>query len=103
MTSLTALHALLRQGKQPVGRLVWIGLDFAPAKHNAIAVDSASLPSETECRAVAGLDVIVLYHGFVAAYGALRRLCGNLHQANPRRLQLIDLDFGRIAYLKVSQ
>ena len=98
MASFQALRALLQQGMQPTDRMVWIGLDFALKKRNAIMVSSASLPSREDCRAVAGLDVIVVGH--CASYGPLRRLCGSLYQANPRILQLIDLGFEYVVYLK---
>jgi hypothetical protein len=47
------------------------------------------------------LDVVVLYHGHTTRYGALRNLCDGLYQAQPRRLQVIDLDAKRIAFLKL--
>ena len=101
MSALAPLQDLAARGMQPAGRLVWLGLGTMPPKRNAIMIDPEHLPDDGECQAVAGLDVIVLFHGFLAKYGALRRLAGSLYQARPRRLQLIDLDFNRVAYLKV--
>jgi len=42
------------------------------------------------------------YHGHSTRYGVLRDLCGALYAAMPRRLLAIDLDFGRLAFLKLE-
>jgi hypothetical protein len=102
MNPLKPLHDLAERGMQPVGRLVWLGLGKKPLKSNAIEIDPDHLPTDHDCKAVAGLDVIVLFYGFTTKYGVMRRFCGSLYQARPRRLQLIDLDMKRIAFLKVA-
>lgn len=95
------LEALADSGMQPVGRLIWLGIGFLPPKRCAIAIDPNNIPSKANCWSVVGLDVVVLYHGETTRYGALRGLCDALYQAKPRRLQVIDLDAKRIAFLKL--
>ncbi len=102
MNALQPLSELAARGMQPVRREVWLGLGIKPPKRNAIAIDPSHLPTDADCTAVAGLDVILCVHGYSTAYGVLRRLCGSIYQARPRRLQLIDLDYQRIAFLKLG-
>lgn len=110
-TTLVADHAhrtmqplidLMTSGLQPLRREVWLGLGFLPPKRCAISVDPSHLPSQKECSAVAGLDVLLCYHGHSTRYGVLRDLCASLQQAQPRRLLAIDLDHGRLAFLKLG-
>lgn len=96
------LADLMARGLQPVRREVWLGLGFRPPKRCAIAIDPLRLPSDADCGAVAGLDVILCYHGHSARYGSLRNLCGALYMARPRRLLVIDLDYARVALLKMG-
>jgi hypothetical protein len=103
MSALKPLQDLAARGMQPTGRIVWLGLGMKPPKRNAIAIDPIDLPTDDECKAVAGLDVVVLFNGFLTKYGTLQRLCGSLYQARPRRLQLVDMDFKRIAFLRVAR
>ncbi|WP_426110471.1 hypothetical protein [Massilia sp. PWRC2] len=98
---LHVLETMADAGMQPVRREVWLGLGFRPPKRNAIEIDPARLPSFTECWPVVGLDIILVYHGNATRYGTLRDLSHRLYGASPRRLQLIDLDAGRIAFLKL--
>ena len=102
MSPLQPLANLAAQGLQPFRREVWLGIGFRPPKRCAIAIDPANLPKAASCTAVVGLDVIVVYHGEVTRYGALQGLCNALYQAAPRRLQVIDLDAKRIAFLKLG-
>jgi hypothetical protein len=95
------LFDLVAAGLQPVRREVWLGLGFCPPKRCAIAIDPRALPGDQDCRAVAGLDVMLCYHGDSTRYGLLRDLCAALLQAGPRRLLVIDLDYGRLAFLKL--
>ncbi len=95
------LFDLIADGLQPLRREVWLGLGFCPPKRCAIAIDPLALPGSQECRAVAGLDVLLCYHGHSTRYGVLRDLCACLQQAGPRRLLVIDLDYGRLAFLKL--
>lgn len=96
------LDALAAQGMQPVRREVWLGLGFLPPKRCAIAIDPLHLPTGSDCGAVAGLDVMLCYHGHSTRYGVLRDLCASLYRARPRRLLVIDLDYGRLAFLKLG-
>jgi hypothetical protein len=96
------LASLAAAGMQPVRREVWLGLGFLPPKRCAIAIDPLCLPTGSDCRAVAGLDVMLCYHGHSTRYGVLRDLCGSLYRALPRRLLVIDLDYGRLAFLKLG-
>lgn len=102
MSALQPLRDLVAQDMQPRGRQIWLGLGFAPMKRNVISINPEFLPSCLECSPVAGLDVILCIRGREARYGSVWRLCQNLLAANPRRLQLIDLDFGKIAFLKLG-
>ncbi len=101
MSALALLDDLAMAGLQPVRREVWLGLGFLPPKRCAIAINPADLPTEADCGAVAGLDVIVVYHGTTTAYGTLRSLSNALYRASPRRLQIVDLDAKRYAFLKL--
>lgn len=96
------LADLMARGPQPLRREVWLGLGFFPPKRCAIAIDPLRLPNDVDCGAVAGLDVILCYHGHSARYGPLRNLCGALYMARPRRLLVIDLDYARVAFLKMG-
>lgn len=99
---LRQLADLAKRGLQPARREVWLGLGFAPPKRCAIAINPAQLPTDAQCGAVAGLDVLVVYHGNDTRFSALNRLCLSLYAAGPRRLQAIDLDAKRVAYLKLG-
>jgi hypothetical protein len=57
------LFDLIAAGLQPIRREVWLGLGFCPPKRCAIAIDPLALPGDQDCRAVAGLDVLLCYHG----------------------------------------
>jgi hypothetical protein len=98
---LQVLETLADNGMQPLRREVWLGLGFRPPKRNAIEIDPTRLPSYTECWPVVGLDIILVYRGNATRFGTLRDLSHRLYGASPRRLQLIDLDAGRIAFLKL--
>lgn len=100
---LQELQDLADQGLQPSRRLIRLGLDFLPGKHNVIEIHPDCLPTDVQCRAVCGLDVIVLIKGYDTSYGILWRLCGSLYQARPRRLQVHDLDYQKVAYLKLGR
>lgn len=88
-------------GMAPVGGLIYLGIGFRPPKENAIAIDPDRLPSQRECHALAGLDVVVIYRGYDMRYGPLRTLSDLIQKSCPRRLQLIDLDHKHVAYLKM--
>lgn len=95
------LFDLIAADLQPIRREVWLGLGFCPPKRCAIAINPLALPSNRDCRAVAGLDVMLCYHGHSTRYGVLRNLCAALLQAGPRRLMVIDIDYRRLAFLKL--
>ena len=99
---LQPLVDLMARGLQPVRREVWLGLGFCPPKRCAIAIDPLRIPSDADCGTVAGLDVILCYHGHSTRYGALRDLCSAIYKARPRRLLAIDLDYKRVAFLKLG-
>ena len=102
MNPLKPLQALMERCQQPAGQIVWLGLGTTPPKRNALLIDTDRLPTDDECSGVAGLDVVLSYHGYATRYGTLARLCGSLYQARPRRLQIIDLDLKRIAFIKIA-
>lgn len=102
MSTLKELGRLRSErGLAPADGIIYLGLGFRPPKANAIAIDPDHLPSDRECHAVAGLDVVVIYRGESTGYGVLRKLTGSLYQALPRRLVVVDLDRGRHAFLKM--
>ena len=101
MNPLKPLQALAEKNLQPAGQIVWLGLGTTPPKRNALFIDISRLPTDDECSGVAGLDVVLSYHGYATKYGTLARLCGSLYQARPRRLQIIDLDSKKMAFLKI--
>jgi hypothetical protein len=104
MTTLAEL-ARIRSvyGLAPAGGVLWLGIGSLPHKRNAISIDPENLPTVMECRAVAGLDVVLLFPGTSTRYGALRTLSDRLYQARPRRLLLVDSDHKRTAFLKLAE
>ena len=104
MTTLAELARIRAvYGLAPVGGVLWLGVGMLPPKRNAIEIDPANLPTPLECRAVAGLDVVLLFPGTLTRYGALRTLSDRLYQARPRRLLLVDGDHNRTAFLKLAE
>lgn len=101
-SNLTPLINLRAAGAMPRLGLVWLGIGFLPMKRNALSINPEQLPTDEECHAVAGLDVIVCIHGHLTKYGMLRRLCGSLYAAYPRRLQVFDYDYRKVAFLKMG-
>jgi hypothetical protein len=99
---LSELQELKDLGLQPIGGIVWLGIGVTPPKRSAVFIDSDRLPTDQECKAVAGLDVILSYYGYITKYGTLKRLCESLYQARPRRLQVVDLDTKKIAFLRLG-
>ena len=102
MSSLSPLIELRAIGAMPKTGLIWLGLGCRPQRRNALALNPDQLPSDEECKCVAGLDVVLLINGYITKYADLRRLCGSLLSNRPRRLQVIDLDYKRIAFLKMG-
>lgn len=97
------LENLAVRGMQPVGGLVWIGLDLVLPKRNTLSIDASRLPTDRECAvAVPGLDLVLCFHGNAIGFRTLWRLCGSLYQAHPRRLQIIDFDYSKVAFLKLG-
>lgn len=90
-------------GLAPSDGTIWLGVGFRPPRQNAIEIDIINLPSLDECRAVAGLDVVLLFPGDLIRYGQLRALSERLYQSRPRRLLLVDNDYKRIAFLKLAR
>lgn len=89
-------------GLAPVDSLIYLGIGFRPPKQNAIEINPDKLPSQRECHAVAGLDVILVYYISRVKYGQLRTLADMLSKSMPRRLILIDLDYKKLAFLKMA-
>ncbi|RZI43210.1 hypothetical protein EGT07_10225 [Herbaspirillum sp. HC18] len=102
IANLAPLTELRSNGVMPKDGLIWLGLGFRPPKRNALEIDPDCLPTDSECKCVAGLDVVLFIRGYMTKYGILRRLCGSLLASRPHRLQVIDLDYKRIAYLKLG-
>jgi hypothetical protein len=90
-------------GLAPADGTIWLGIGFRPKRANAIEIDPARLPSESECAAVAGLDVVLIFPGDLIRYGQLRTLSDRLYRSRPRRLLLVDSDHKRTAFLKLAK
>jgi hypothetical protein len=104
MTTLAALARIRTElGLAPVGGVLWLGIGMLPPKRNAIEIDPANLPTALECRAVAGLDVVLMFPGTLTRYGTLHTLSNRLYEARPRRLLLVDSDHDRTAFLKLAK
>lgn len=104
MTTLAELARIrAKYGLAPVGGVLWLGVGMLPPKRNAIQIDPANLPSPLDYRAVAGLDVVLLFPGNLTRYGSLQTLTDRLYQARPRRLLLVDCDHKRTAFLKQAE
>lgn len=104
MTTLAELARIRNvYGLAPVGGILWLGIGMLPPKRNAIEIDPADLPTALECRAVAGLDVVLMFPGTSTRYGALRTLSDRLYRARPRRVLLVDSDHRRTAFLKLAE
>lgn len=100
--TLKSLIGVREEGLMPAGRIVYLGLGFLPPKVNAIAIDPHRMPAKDDLAGIAGLDVILTYYGNKAKYGEIRTLCDRITECRPRRLQLMDIDNKRVAYLKVA-
>jgi len=102
MSTIADLEMAREIGLAPDDGIIYLGIGFSPPKRNSIEIDSNHLPTQEQCFAVAGLDVVLVFHGDLVRYGTLRTLADRLYQSRPRRLQLIDLDYQRIAFLKMA-
>ena len=103
MSTLVELRRIRENlGLAPVGSLVYLGIGFTPPKLNAIKIDPCRLPTDRECHAIAGLDVVLVFRGYDVRYSTIRTLTETLYRSSPRRLQLIDLDYQRVAFLKLA-
>lgn len=102
MSAFIQLQKLRDNGLQPRDRLIWIGLGLRLQRNNSLVIDPNKLPVAIEFSAVAGLDIILCFRGFDVSYGTLRAVCNALLQSLPNRLQVIDFDYKRIAYLKLG-
>lgn len=102
MKTLCKLNEIMNLGRMPRGRIIWLGLGITPPKTNSIKIEIDKLPSREECTSITGLDVILTYHGNFTRYGILFNLCSSLLSSNPRRLQIVDIDIKKVAYLKLG-
>lgn len=102
MITLSALKEVLHLGRMPRGRIIWLGLGITPPKTNSIKIEIDNLPSQEECMSMVGLDVILTYCGNLTSYRTLRTLCNALLNARPRRLQAVDVDIKKVAFLKLG-
>ena len=96
-------HIRAEYGLAPMDNTIWLGIGFRPPKTNAIDIDPGILPTPGECRAVAGLDVVLIFPSNLIRYGLLRTLAFRLYESRPRRLMLVDSDHRRTAFLKVAK
>lgn len=98
----TLLNEMIDSGLMPRGRIVWLGLGITPLKTNSIKIETNNLPNRDECISIVGLDVVLTYSGNLTSYGTLRKLCYALLNARPRRLQVVDVDIKKVAFLKLG-
>lgn len=103
MNPLQPLAEIRDRGFMPKACEIWLGLDIPLRRRNALVIPAENLPTVDECAAVAGLDVILCFHGCSVRYGVLRNLCASLLAGFPRRLMLIDFDFKKTAFLKLGR
>ncbi len=95
-----------QRGLVPSDEQVWIFLGM-PAKRKQdrwcldVPLDQIAI-REAPVAIVAGIDAIVYYSGDAVSFGLLSGLSKRLIDAGPRRLQLIDLDQSRCAFLKLA-
>jgi hypothetical protein len=102
MTTFTLLNEVRDSGRMPRGRIIWLGLGITPLKTNSIKIEINNLPSREECVSIVGLDVILTYCGNLTPYRTLLNLCNALLSARPRRLQVVDVDIKKVAFLKLG-
>ncbi|SFA85026.1 hypothetical protein SAMN04515620_10548 [Collimonas sp. OK607] len=102
MSALVQLKEAVDAGGMPDKRIVWLGLGITPPKFNSIKIEFDDLPTDDECLSVAGLDVVLTYCGDLIRYSILWKICKALLKARPRRLQIVDLDTKRVAFLKLG-
>lgn len=89
-------------GQMPAGRIVYVGLGLHPLRMNGVAIDPNHIPRPSQCAGLVSLDVVILYRGNTTRYGSLRDLCESIGECQPRRLQAIDIDNKKIAFLKLG-
>jgi hypothetical protein len=99
---LQPLQNLIDEGLQPVRREFWLFLDAKQNRINGLVVSATNLPTDNDCKAIAGLDIVLVFHGHSTKYGTLNRLCGSILAARPHLFWILDLDFKKIAHLKIA-
>lgn len=99
---LQPLAEMRDRGSMPRACEIWLGLGLPLPRRNSLFIPFDDLPSDEDCTAVAGLDVVLCFHGHLTRYGILHRLCGSLLAGRPRRLLVVDLDLKRTAFLKLA-
>lgn len=99
---LQLLQDLIDQGLQPARREFWLFLDAVPNRSYGLPINAENLPTDGECLALAGLDVVLYFHGYLTDYRTLRRLCGSILAARPNLFWIFDRDFKKSADLKIG-
>jgi hypothetical protein len=99
---LQPLQDLTDQGHQPARREFWLFLGMAPNRSYGLRIDPASLPTDHDCRSLTGLDIVLVFNGYLTKYGTLRRLCGSILAARPNLFWIFDRDLMKIAHLKIG-
>jgi hypothetical protein len=103
MNPLQPLADLRDCASMPKACEIFLGLGIPLAKRNALTIPIDNLPTVAECAAVAGLDVVLCFHGYSIRYGILWKVCTSLLAGLPRRLMLVDFDFKKTAFLKLGR
>jgi hypothetical protein len=102
MNPLQLLESMRDRGAMPRAGEIWLVLGIPIERRNALTIPFDNLPTDQDCTAVAGLDVVLCFYGYLTSYGILQRLCGSLLVGRPRRLLVVDLDLKKIAFLKLA-
>lgn len=103
MNPLRPLAEMRNRGSMPRAGEIWLGLGLPLKRRNALTIPFNELPSDADCEAIAGLDVVLCFQGYYTRYGILRRICDSLLAGRPRRLLVIDVDLQKTAFLKLAE
>jgi len=99
---LQQLQNLIDQGFQPVRREFWLFLDKMPNRSYGLRINAGNLPTDDDCTALTGLNIVLIFNGYLTKYGTLRRLCASILAARPHLFWIFDCDFKKIAHLKIG-
>ena len=99
---LQLLQDLIECGLQPARREFWLFLDATPNRTYGLRINAENLPTDNDCKALTGLNIVLIFNGYLTKYGTLRRLCGSILAARPHLFWILDLDRKKIVHLKIG-